>query len=117
MRFYVGQPVVCVHDDFTRVKAMYPNCSWPVHGVVYHVRRYLLAKPTLVEGALVVYPAIALYEIHNPMVTYMDGIKREAGFWDERFEPVTKALVGNLIAEAISGGGKKDVKKKQKEDA
>lgn len=89
-KFYPGQPVVCVNDNFRRSRVIYPGVTWPRRGVKYRVRCYVVSG--------VAYPALVLHEIHNKRVPYMDGVMREAGFWDERFEPATKKVVSELLS-------------------
>lgn len=89
MKFYVGQPVICVNDDFTRADKYYPGITWPVRGRRYVVRGYVADGSARIGFSRVVYAAIVVMEIRNRRVRYMDGGVREAGFWDERFEPAT----------------------------
>jgi hypothetical protein len=85
-RFYIGQPVVCVRDNILRgVAARYPGLMWPRKGVVYHVREnYDSGTPNL--GVLTF---VTLRELRNRRIRWPNGALREAGFWEERFEPAT----------------------------
>jgi hypothetical protein len=79
MKFKPGESVVCIDDSFSWARRHYRSyrLTFPVRGKCYVVRKYI------VKGK---YPAIVLQGIHNPDVKYNDGMWREAGFWDERFE-------------------------------
>lgn len=96
-KFYPGQPVICINDDFRHTIRKYnelaSGITWPVRGRRYVVRSYAIAR--------VKYPSVLLMEIKNRRVPYADGIVREAGFWDERFEPATENQVQAIIAMAM----------------
>lgn len=84
--FYIGQPVICINDNFSWARKRYAQVhSYPVAGSRYRVRGYVC------EGAK---PAIVLWELTNPTVMYMDGVIREAGFWEGRFvaAPLPEAI-------------------------
>jgi hypothetical protein len=113
-KFYVGQPVICVDGDFEVVSRRYPGCTWPRLGHRYVIRAYVLEYSH--------FPAVVLREIENPLVRYRDGVLREAGFWDERFEPATRKEVSSIIEEAHklgpwTGGTHWDKKVSEREDA
>lgn len=77
--FFIGQPVICINDDFSWAKKTYhsiPLLAWPKMGTRYIIRAYLCGGKK---------PAVALQGIVNPEVIYADGRKREAGFWEGRF--------------------------------
>jgi hypothetical protein len=76
--FYVGQPVICINDDFKFSRKKYPDprISYPSFGKRYTVRSYVCGGK---------YPGIVLEEFTNPEVKYFNGEIREAGFWDQRF--------------------------------
>jgi len=77
MLFYVGQPVICVNDNFSWCRKYYPEViHYPEKGHRYIVRDYVCEGTT---------PAIVLNEMKNPPVVYTDNMIREAGFWDRRF--------------------------------
>jgi hypothetical protein len=113
MRFYEGQPVVCVNDTVsTQIARMFPGMTWPVRGQRYVIRRYVRAgAPHL--------PAVLLVEIKNRRVRYLDGRVDEAGFWDERFAPITD--IGDLekIAKEVDQwmGEPEQVDEEETEDA
>jgi hypothetical protein len=97
-KFHVGQEVVCINDDFSKMLKMYsllnlPGFNLPRRGNLYVVRDYVI------HGK---FPAIVVMELHNPIIPYMDDIWREAGFWDERFEPRTKRTVNEMLTKALS---------------
>lgn len=78
MLFRTGQQVICINDDFAWARKYYGECGivYPRFGGKYIVRSYLcLGKK----------PAVSLREIRNPEVPYLDGLWREAGFWEARF--------------------------------
>lgn len=79
MIFGAGESIVCINDDFRWAKLYYKNfnLTYPRRGACYVVRNYL------VLGS---HPALTVQGINNPKVPYKDGIWREAGFWDQRFE-------------------------------
>jgi hypothetical protein len=81
-KFYNGQPVICINDDFKKVRKQYARVSprLPVKGKRYTVRCYVIEDK---------HPCVVLREISNSNVLYSDGMFRELGFWDRRFEPVT----------------------------
>jgi hypothetical protein len=76
--FDIGQVVICINDNFSWCKQHYPDpkIGYPVFGQRYIVREYLTSGK---------YAAIAVQEIHNPVVQYLSGEYKEAGFWDRRF--------------------------------
>ncbi len=94
-RFYAGQPVICINDNFDNVRLMYPRCAWPTRGSRYVVRDSITPQATT-NGKI--YVAVLLREITNPVVLYRDGVHREAGFWEGRFEPITENRVQALAA-------------------
>lgn len=79
MKFRNGDSVVCINDDFkwARKKYLQFNMTFPTRGKCYVVRAYVMLGS---------YPALVLQDIVNPRVPYNDGVWREAGYWDERFE-------------------------------
>jgi hypothetical protein len=78
-KFKEGESAVCINDDFTYATRKYSGTplTFPKRGKCYVVRGYA------VRGK---FPAVLLIGIKNPRVRYMDGVTREAGFWEERFE-------------------------------
>lgn len=94
-RFYIGQPVVLVHDNWPS----FWSSKWargstrPVKGQKYHVRSYQYDAPPPL--------CMTLMEITNPMVRWSDGVEREAGFAETRFAPITDEQVRGIIEEAI----------------
>lgn len=76
-KFKAGESVVCINDDFDWSRKKYHGLSYPTRGTCYVVRRYVCGGE---------HPAIVLVGLRNIRVRYTDGVVREAGFWDERFE-------------------------------
>jgi hypothetical protein len=75
--FAAGQIVICINDDFSFARKKYPEVlGYPVFGQRYQIRDYVC------DGKA---PAVVLQEFTNPRVPYIDGVWREAGFWDKRF--------------------------------
>lgn len=87
-RFYIGQPVICVDDRLRRGAIQrYPGLTWPKAGQRYVIRGNI-------EGA--VFTFVTVREIKNRIIRYPNGVRAEAGFWEERFEPATD--IGDLEA-------------------
>lgn len=84
MRFYDGQPVVCINDRFSsawwRIATVQFGLTLPAKGRRYVVRGYSDGPEP---------PCVLLREIANPRVPWSDGKQREVAFWDERFVPIT----------------------------
>jgi hypothetical protein len=80
-RFYIGQPVVCVDDRLrVQVTARYPGLKWPRRGVRYTIRENIEnGKHTFVT----------VHGIRNRVIRWPDGLRAEAGFHEDRFEPAT----------------------------
>jgi hypothetical protein len=95
MKFKTGESVVCIDDSFTWARKKYAmfKITWPTQGCCYVVRGYAIKGD---------YPAIVLRGIVNPRIPYNDGIWREAGFWEERFERAPSIDNLKQIAETIS---------------
>ncbi len=100
-RFYVGQPVVLVNDDWPSFWfSKWANDSTrPVRGRTYHVRSYQLLSPPI---------CITLMEIKNPLVRWRDGTINEAGFAEFRFAPITDEQVRGIIEQAIKSPVRED---------
>lgn len=121
-KFYNGQPVICTDDDFKNTLKHYARFSpnLPVKGRHYIVRCYIVGGncPEGIENR----PCIVLREISNIEVPYTDGVWREMGFWDRRFEPVTDISRLEKLQKSkrltVRKDSKEQVRKrKQKEDA
>lgn len=84
MRFYNGQPVVCINDRFQsewwRREMQKKGLTLPTRDHRYTVRGYSDGPDP---------PCILLVEIANPPVMWSDGKEREAAFVDKRFAPIT----------------------------
>ncbi|MDE2022501.1 MAG: hypothetical protein KGI71_06340 [Patescibacteria group bacterium] len=116
MRFYNGQPVICVDDRFGsrwwRAALAKHGITLPSLGSRYAVRGYVDAPGP---------SCILLVEIANPLVMYGDGKEREASFAETRFQPATD--IGDLEKMLTSKSVPKDDgmdnrrKKKQTERA
>jgi hypothetical protein len=79
-RFYIGQPVICVDDRLRRgATQRYPGLTWPKAGARYVIRGIIEERFTFVT----------VREIKNRIIRYPNGVRAEAGFWEERFEPAT----------------------------
>jgi hypothetical protein len=79
MKFRSGESIVCINDNFKWARRQYKahNLTFPVRGKCYVVRSYVV---------LGTHPALVLQGIVNIRVPYKDGVWREAGYWEERFE-------------------------------
>ena len=98
MRFYNGQPVVCINDNFSWARRMYPftDIVYPVRGQRYVVRGYVNITVSHRANA----PALLVVGITNPRVRYVNGEMHEAGFAEHRFAPITEEQVKSIIEEA-----------------
>jgi hypothetical protein len=106
-KFYIGQPVVCINDNFSWAKRVFSTfpIAYPSLGQRYVVRAYLYIGDDK--------PIIALAGITNIKIPYTDGVWREAGFWDGRFAPVTEQQVKEIISQAIKPPSKSKHRKKE----
>ena len=95
MKFNAGESVICINDDFSWARRNYRpyKLTYPVRGQCYVIRGYVIGGKK---------PAVVLQSISNPRVPYNDGIWREAGFWDERFERAPDISELRKIAEEVS---------------
>lgn len=94
MKFYIGQPVVLVRDDWPSCQFLMRNITFPVRGTTYHVRGYLDQEDDYGKYIL-------LREVRNRDVIYGTLIYREAAWGEGRFEPLTKKTVSDIIATAL----------------
>jgi hypothetical protein len=82
-RFYIGQPVICVDDRLrSGPTRRYPGLRWPKKGQKYVIRHAAIPQRGAKNFVLV-------NEVRNRIITWPCGVRFEAGFWEDRFEPAT----------------------------
>lgn len=95
-RFYIGQPVVCVDDRIRpSVARVYPQITdWPKAGAQYRIRANMTLMTRVSRRKWTPLTFVLVHGISNPLITWGDGTRAEAGFHEDRFEPATN--IGEL---------------------
>lgn len=85
--FSLGQPVICINDDFKWCRRNYPEVqNYPRFASRYIIRGYVT------DGS---HPAVVLRELTNINVLYLNGQTHEAGFWQDRFVAASPPIIIN----------------------
>lgn len=93
-KFYVGQKIVCINDDWSNwkdsdaINETVPNR--PVKGQKYTIREIKIITYLNIEssGIKMITPGILFQEITNPTWLWDSGEIGEYYFWHKRFAPL-----------------------------
>lgn len=102
-KFYVGQPVICVDDRLrASVLRLYPQIlNWPTQGQRYIIRSNITVMTQISRRVWKNLTFVTVRDMINPVITWGDGQRAEAGFHEDRFEPATDIGEFNVVKDMV----------------